>query len=111
MRLVRSSRKSKSHSSVAASTRGLSHRLSLDVTVWTMPAKVLSAPDVKSASAFRHPCDRSSERSSRTRRKNPRVSPVRSEEHTSELQLLMSNSYAVFCLKKKKQQNNHKTKT
>src|SRR3546814_6418784 len=29
----------------------------------------------------------------------------RSEEHTSELQLLMSNSYAVFCLKKK----NHKT--
>src|SRR3546814_3100250 len=27
---------------------------------------------------------------------------VRSEEHTSELQSLMSNSYAVFCLKKKK---------
>src|SRR3546814_8142338 len=27
----------------------------------------------------------------------------RSEEHTSELQSLMSNSYAVFCLKKKKQ--------
>src|SRR3546814_6277545 len=26
----------------------------------------------------------------------------RSEEHTSELQTLMSNSYAVFCLKKKK---------
>src|SRR3546814_9102625 len=29
----------------------------------------------------------------------------RSEEHTSELQPLMRNSYAVFCLKKK---NNHK---
>src|SRR3546814_1936460 len=29
----------------------------------------------------------------------------RSEEHTSELQSLMRNSYAVFCLKKKKQQN------
>src|SRR3546814_8622030 len=28
---------------------------------------------------------------------------VRSEEHTSELQSLMSISYAVFCLKKKKQ--------
>src|SRR3546814_4834051 len=28
--------------------------------------------------------------------------PVRSEEHTSELQSLKSNSYAVFCLKKKK---------
>src|SRR3546814_7257671 len=31
----------------------------------------------------------------------------RSEEHTSELQSLMRISYAVFCLKKKKQ---HKTK-
>src|SRR3546814_3650096 len=29
----------------------------------------------------------------------------RSEEHTSELQSLMRNSYAVFCLKKKKQTN------
>src|SRR3546814_9152740 len=29
--------------------------------------------------------------------------PERSEEHTSELQSLMRNSYAVFCLKKKKQ--------
>src|SRR3546814_3826586 len=28
---------------------------------------------------------------------------VRSEEHTSELQSLMRTSYAVFCLKKKKQ--------
>src|SRR3546814_10121840 len=28
----------------------------------------------------------------------------RSEEHTSELQSLMRNSYAVFCLKKKKHQ-------
>src|SRR3546814_6499142 len=30
----------------------------------------------------------------------------RSEEHTSELQSLMRNSYAVFCLKKKIQTNN-----
>src|SRR3546814_6832772 len=29
------------------------------------------------------------------------VAWARSEEHTSELQSLMSNSYAVFCLKKK----------
>src|SRR3546814_5096390 len=29
---------------------------------------------------------------------------IRSEEHTSELQSLMRTSYAVFCLKKKKQQ-------
>src|SRR3546814_7104642 len=30
------------------------------------------------------------------------IFPNRSEEHTSELQSLMRNSYAVFCLKKKK---------
>src|SRR3546814_6662904 len=30
---------------------------------------------------------------------------LRSEEHTSELQSLMRNSYAVFCLKKKKKRN------
>src|SRR3546814_6098990 len=31
----------------------------------------------------------------------------RSEEHTSELQSLMSISYAVFCLKKKTQRTHH----
>src|SRR3546814_6546673 len=41
-----------------------------------------------------------------TRRAIGEVRPVRSEEHTSELQSLMRISYAVFCLKKKK----HKTK-
>src|SRR3546814_1575573 len=37
----------------------------------------------------------------------------RSEEHTSELQSLMRISYAVFCLKKKKQntQHNHRART
>src|SRR3546814_1682160 len=40
---------------------------------------------------------------------------ARSEEHTSELQSLMRSSYAVFCLKKKKnilhnkEQNTHET--
>src|SRR3546814_7843143 len=32
----------------------------------------------------------------------PRAGGPRSEEHTSELQSLMRNSYAVFCLKQKK---------
>src|SRR3546814_1608928 len=32
----------------------------------------------------------------------PQGVPARSEEHTSELQSLMRNSYAVFCLTKKK---------
>src|SRR3546814_10042907 len=35
------------------------------------------------------------------------VSRIRSEEHTSELQSLMRISYAVFCLKKKTNHNNH----
>src|SRR3546814_5567914 len=41
--------------------------------------------------------------------KNQRISSARSEEHTSELQSLMRISYAVFCLKKKK--NNKQMKT
>src|SRR3546814_5553010 len=35
-------------------------------------------------------------------RRSPRRAEGRSEEHTSELQSLMRSSYAVFCLKKKK---------
>src|SRR3546814_3936565 len=37
------------------------------------------------------------------------IKPWRSEEHTSELQSLMRTSYAVFCLKKKKNTNTHNT--
>src|SRR3546814_3131270 len=40
-----------------------------------------------------------------------RLIDVRSEEHTSELQSLMRISYAVFCLKKKKQELNESTNT
>src|SRR3546814_9476344 len=36
----------------------------------------------------------------------PMVDGMRSEEHTSELQSLMRISYAVFCLKKNKKNNN-----
>src|SRR3546814_7274750 len=38
-----------------------------------------------------------------------RLSMVRSEEHTSELQSLMRISYAVFCLKKKQTTDTHIT--
>src|SRR3546814_8105398 len=38
----------------------------------------------------------------------PRI--LRSEEHTSELQSLMRISYAVFCLKKKKNNTDNKSK-
>src|SRR3546814_8219876 len=40
-----------------------------------------------------------------------RLRDWRSEEHTSELQSLMRISYAVFCLKKKKQQAKYSQKT
>src|SRR3546814_8249995 len=40
-----------------------------------------------------------------------KVNETRSEEHTSELQSLMRNSYAVFCLKKNKQHLIHRTYT
>src|SRR3546814_1024756 len=38
-------------------------------------------------------------------KKLERISTIRSEEHTSELQSLMRISYAVFCLKKKNKEN------
>src|SRR3546814_5696693 len=41
------------------------------------------------------------ERSRAARCARPSSGASRSEEHTSELQSLMRNSYAVFCLKKK----------
>src|SRR3546814_7098428 len=58
--------------------------------------------------ASRHPYDRSSARTktvmSMTMHEDDDL--ARSEEHTSELQSLMRISYAVFCLKKKTNNNN-----
>src|SRR3546814_10819313 len=57
-------------------------------------------------------CPRTAESDAASRRSQPgrrdrgehrSPDPSRSEEHTSELQSLMRISYAVFCLKKKKQ--------
>src|SRR3546814_15806575 len=53
----RRSVREKSLSAVARSTIGLIQRLSLEVTVWIMPVNVLSALDVKSLNAARHPSD------------------------------------------------------
>src|SRR3546814_6527428 len=47
----------------------------------------------------------------RLARRFERGGHVRSEEHTSELQSLMRISYAVFCLKKKKQKNKETRQT
>src|SRR3546814_5332983 len=62
------------------------------------------------------PCSRTGQGRRRCRRPrrrralerlSDRVEADRSEEHTSELQSLMRISYAVFCLKKKKQKINN----
>src|SRR3546814_2318766 len=77
-------------------------RLMPSSTVSTsMPAQAISAKKpMTSASPTMTPSLRSAGgRASRT---------VRSEEHTSELQSLMRISYAVFCLKKKKQNNKYR---
>src|SRR3546814_4534503 len=49
------------------------------------------------------------DRCRRSARRAPRPSDQGSEEHTSELQSLMRTSYAVFCLKKKKKENEDNT--
>src|SRR3546814_9475422 len=54
-------------------------------------------------SAFDHA--RAQARNFRRREVDARGFGDRSEEHTSELQSLMRTSYAVFCLKKKKQKS------
>src|SRR3546814_1272540 len=51
---------------------------------------------------------RSNDRRDQRREDKAEQTDRRSEEHTSELQSLMRISYAVFCLKKKKTQNNKK---
>src|SRR3546814_2550456 len=57
------------------------------------------------AAAWLHDKTYFAPRGSRRRRRPRRLRQLgRSEEHTSELQSLMRISYAVFCLKKKKQQ-------
>src|SRR3546814_2244238 len=50
------------------------------------------------------------DRERRNGRQRTRSGMRRSEEHTSELQSLMRNSYAVFCLKKKNKYNTSNNK-
>src|SRR3546814_2769783 len=55
-----------------------------------------------------HPAQRSTPSNSGYSSRKSRLAKDRSEEHTSELQSLMRNSYAVFCLKKKKKKPENK---
>src|SRR3546814_3905027 len=69
----------------------------------TAPSSTGSFPGSWSRAAASAPISQRSHRASRCATKPPTASRTRrSEEHTSELQSLMRISYAVFCLKKKK---------
>src|SRR3546814_6731251 len=77
-------------------------------TPTTMPTVAAAAP---TARAYLAPSRRLAAISSMDSRLRGLSSPTamqRSEEHTSELQSLMRISYAVCCLKKKKNHNTHK---
>src|SRR3546814_2127224 len=66
-----------------------------------LDSRLALVPDIDAAGrVLTHQHHRESGLSVRLRRKG--LHPRRSEEHTSELQSLMRISYAVFCLKKKK---------
>src|SRR3546814_7549735 len=72
------------------------------------PPRRISRPPSAATSCSPCPPGRPpSSRRGRPRRCGRSIS--RSEEHTSELQSLMRNSYAVFCLKKKKRNKKQPT--
>src|SRR3546814_8121700 len=58
---------------------------------------------VLKALGLQHKLDQLPQRLSGGEQQRVAIARARSEEHTSELQSLMRISYAVFCLKKKKQ--------
>src|SRR3546814_12773323 len=66
-------------------------RDTIDLMVRAFPIRTCSDSSYKRAMATGRPC----------------FPGQRSEEHTSELQSLMRNSYAVFCLKKKNNDHKH----
>src|SRR3546814_2098355 len=72
-------------------------------------AAAAAAAAVVPAAVEPHPTAvaRSRPRAHEPRPDRPGHGPPRSEEHTSELQSLMRNSYAVFCLNTKNIENPH----
>src|SRR3546814_3335892 len=74
-------------------------------------ADVRAHGDVHADEARRARKDRPDQEADRRRRarKKKTSAATRSEEHTSELQSLMRISYAVFCLKKKQKDKEHKS--
>src|SRR3546814_8952352 len=100
-------------------------RLSSDLPFPASQSASASRATINSATVFPIACAAMSEADAcpkaQARTSRPRLatrpslsrhtSTVRSEEHTSELQSLMRISYAVSCLKNKKNKQHHITKT
>src|SRR3546814_981352 len=94
--------------------RGYAEQPMRDKARSRLPPDLLGRPDRPSP-----PARKAAPRGSRQAHssENSRTARQRSEEHTSELQSLMRNSYAVFCLKQKKHiqhtnpHNHHRPKT
>src|SRR3546814_5990256 len=77
--------------------------------IWNFPSRRPAMPERKRNIRHRARFGRARTKETGAEMTSAPVS-LRSEEHTSELQSLMRISYAVFCLKKKKDQK-HKPKT
>src|SRR3546814_7197828 len=80
------------------------------VRIGANPAHGLAHPRLYAARRGHRPVDRCRAGNRRIGRPRHRSSVYRSEEHTSELQSLMRISYAVFCLKKKKTNEQNQSK-
>src|SRR3546814_1923333 len=83
--------------------RPLTHQVARNSDNAHQCTSVMSAPD---ASAFHRMDRRYVAPTPGMKRQFAYDTRTRSEEHTSELQSLMRISYAVFCLKKKREQHN-----
>src|SRR3546814_9065470 len=84
-------------------------RSTLTDTLFPYTTLFLSPPRAAGGDAHDRPEDRGDRAQSHRDRSQARAGgrARRSEEHTSELQSLMRISYAVFCLKKKQNNNSH----
>src|SRR3546814_9988102 len=85
-----------------ASARAIRSSASREAKYVEATSRINARRNARSACTVARYCERAASERLRTR---PQKSS-RSEEHTSELQSLMRISYAVFCLKKKKQTTN-----
>src|SRR3546814_10020159 len=89
---------------------GIRRRVQEGQASWARTCTPLARRRTSAATSNGHPAQRLPPKVTPGRlRGNLRSIWLRSEEHTSELQSIMRISYAVFCLKKKRQHTNTHT--